>query len=69
MDDLHAAGPIYARCIRLRALWGVSPVVVRVHSSAWRTALRSYPTAHLSRDGMRCGATDTRSWSGAQARP
>jgi hypothetical protein len=37
-DDLNvldAAGRIWRRCRRLRALWAVWPVVVRVHSSAW----------------------------------
>jgi hypothetical protein len=37
MDDLDAARPINGGRIGLRALWGVFPVVVRVHSSAWST--------------------------------
>src|SRR5689334_15156857 len=34
MDDLDATGSIYTFCTRLRALSGVSRVVVRVHSGA-----------------------------------
>lgn len=34
MDDLDALGPINTALIRLRALWGDFPVVVRVHSGA-----------------------------------
>jgi hypothetical protein len=34
MDDLDAGGSIYTFCTRLRALSGVSRVVVRVHSGA-----------------------------------
>jgi len=32
---MDAPEPIYAPHIRLRALWGVFPVVVRVHSGAF----------------------------------
>jgi hypothetical protein len=36
LDDLDAPVSILRGCTRLRALWGVFPVVVRVHSSACR---------------------------------
>jgi hypothetical protein len=68
VEDLDAIGPINGGRIRLRALWGVFPVVVRVHSSAFEVLpLRSCPTAHRSRDGMRRGAADARLSSGAIA--
>ncbi len=35
-DDLDASGRIYRGRTRLRALWALRPVVVRVHSSACR---------------------------------
>ena len=35
MDDQDARGSIWQSCTRLRALWGVFPVVVRVHSGAF----------------------------------
>jgi hypothetical protein len=60
LDDLDVAGPINGVRIRLRPLWGVFPMEVRDHSSAWSSPLRSYPAAHLSRDGMKRGATETR---------
>jgi hypothetical protein len=35
MDDMNTGGPIFHGRLRLRALWGVFPVVVRVHSGAF----------------------------------
>jgi len=37
MDDLDPLGPINTPRIRLRALWGDFPVVVRVHLGALRS--------------------------------
>jgi hypothetical protein len=41
LDDLDAPGPIYTLCIRLRALWGDFPVVVRVHLGALGKSARA----------------------------
>jgi hypothetical protein len=35
-DDLDTGVCIYLALMRLRALWALRPVVVRVHSSAWK---------------------------------
>ncbi len=45
MDDLDARGPIYTGGIRLRALWTVWSVVVRVHSSAWKSPVNRSPVS------------------------
>jgi hypothetical protein len=49
MDNLDAPARIYTFCTRLRALCGVSRVVVRVHSGAWkRAAAMRFERAPLS---------------------
>jgi hypothetical protein len=59
MDDSDGAGPINGGRIGLRALWGVFPVAVRVHSSAFagtgqwllRPLALDWTTAPYSRAG------------------
>ena len=50
LNDLDAAGRIYTFCRRLRALAGVSRVVVRVHSSALLAAAAWTGSADGARD-------------------
>jgi len=56
LDDWDAGGRIWRSCTRLRALWGVFPVVVRVHSGAFFRTRKSPDSNRFGACGRRRSA-------------